>query len=722
MKTLLALIQRDLECSAKRYPHGMSRFSIALCVVLASASIHAQISVIPQPVSVSPSNGTFTLKSDTRIVSDVANAPNAAMLAKWLTPATGFTFLPSQTGANANNAITLQLDRSLTRLGDEGYTLEVTPDRIAIRASSDAGVFYGVETLRQLLPPAIFATTRQNGVTWSVPVVRIEDQPRFAWRGAHLDVCRHFFPKEFVLRYIDLIALHKMNTFHWHLTDDQGWRIEIRKYPNLTKVGAWRSETRLGHELHPRGFDKQPHGGFYTQKDIREVVAYAAARHVNVVPEIEMPGHAQAAIAAYPELGVTGKPTEVWTQWGVNPNIFNPSEKTIHFLQDVLTEVLELFPSKFIHVGGDEAIKDYWKASPEVQARIRDLGLKDEEEMQSYFIKRMDEFLTSKGRRLVGWDEILQGGLAPGATVMSWRGVQGGIDAAKAGHDVVMAPGTHTYFDHLQSLDPNEPLSIGGFLPIETVYDFDPVAPSLTADEAHHVLGTQAQIWTEYIASPGHVEYMAFPRLAALSEVAWTPRAQKNYSDFLARLSTHLQRLDRLDVNYRRLDNPISESRGFTLASNDVHDGGTLADSTMYNGLACNGPNISPEMHWTNAPAGTQSFVLVLDDYLQREGDGFIHWAVYNIPANVTSIPSNAGAAVGDIAGIGRHAYNDFLQRNYGGPCPPPGDPHVYRFTLYATDLPAIDDAGTPMTWRKLRVVIKAHILGQTSLNTLRGR
>ncbi|HEY0592135.1 MAG TPA: family 20 glycosylhydrolase, partial [Thermoanaerobaculia bacterium] len=349
----------------------------------------------------------------------------------------------------------------------------------------------------------------------------------------------------------DNLAMHKLNTFHWHLTDDQGWRIQIRKYPRLTEVGAWRKETRLGHERKNLGFDKKPHGGFYTQDEIREVVEYARQRHITVVPEIEMPGHAQAAIAAYPELGVTGQQLEVWPRFGINANIFNPNEKTILFLQDVLTEVLELFPSTFIHVGGDEAIKDQWKASPEVQARIKELGLKDEHEMQSYVIRRMDAFLAERGRRLIGWDEILEGGLAPGATVMSWRGVQGGITAAKAGHDVVMSPTTHAYLDYAQSQEPGELPNIGGDLPLEKVYSFDPVPAGFTPEEARHVLGGQANVWTEYMPSPGHVEYMVFPRLAALAEVVWTPVERKNWFDFLARVSAHEQRLAKKGVVYR---------------------------------------------------------------------------------------------------------------------------------------------------------------------------
>jgi hexosaminidase len=508
------------------------------------------ISVLPRPVSLSAGDGSFTLRSDTQIVTEKATQDLGKMLARWLGPATGYS-IKVERREDADNTISLRLDGSLSRLGDEGYVLEVTPQRVSIRAPHEVGVFYGVQTLRQLLPAAIFSLS-QKSVEWTAPVVRVEDQPRFHWRGAMLDVSRHFMPKQFVLAFLDLLALHKLNVFHWHLTDDQGWRIEIKKYSRLTKVGAWRNQTRLGHEgRNAHGFDKMPHGGFYTQRDIRDVVEYAQQRYITVVPEIEMPGHAQAAIAAYPELGVKGEPLEVWTRWGVNANIFNPSEKTIHFLQDVLDEVIKLFPGQFIHVGGDEAIKDQWKANAQVQARMKELGLKNEHEMQSYFIRRMDTFLTGKGRRLIGWDEILEGGLAPGATVMSWRGVQGGIAAAKSGHDVVMAPTTHTYLDYYQSQDSGELPAIGGNLPLEKVYSFEPIPPELTPDESRRVLGAQAQLWTEYLQTPGHVEYMAFPRLVALSEVVWSPREQKNYEDFLTRLGFHEERLQHLNVNFK---------------------------------------------------------------------------------------------------------------------------------------------------------------------------
>jgi hexosaminidase len=518
----------------------------------------ASIAIIPRPESLTVGRGRFVINANTVIYTDAASADVARRFAASLLPATGLS-IPVRVGAAPSTGIVLERNPRLTRLGDEGYELSVTGRRISIRAKERAGVFYGLQTVRQLLPPEVFREAKVDSVAWAIPAVRIVDRPRFAWRGAHLDVGRHFMPKEFVKKYIDLIALQKMNTFHWHLTEDQGWRIEIKKYPRLTQVGAWRTQTVVGHQTSRTDsttwqFDGQRHGGFYTQDDVREVVAYARDRFVNVVPEIEMPGHALAAIAAYPELGVTGQPADVGTRWGVYANILNAEPSTVSFMQDVLTEVMALFPSRFIHVGGDEADKALWKTSPRIQERIKELGLKDEHELQSWFIQQMDAFLTAHNRRLVGWDEILEGGLAPGATVMSWRGTKGGIDAARAGHDVIMAPTGNTYLDYYQSQNTaGEPLAIGGFLPIETVYAFEPVPAELEPQYRAHILGGQGQIWTEYMAGPKQVEYMAFPRLTALAEVLWTQAERKDYRDFLGRLPAHLERLSALDVAYRPL-------------------------------------------------------------------------------------------------------------------------------------------------------------------------
>jgi hexosaminidase len=508
------------------------------------------MNIIPRPNVVELLPGQFVVTSDTAIVAGDGARTKAEQLARWLRPATGFA-LPVVV-ASTEPAITFTLDHSADDLGTEGYVLTVTPTGVALSAHTEAGLFYAGQTLRQLLPTAIFASVEQD-VEWSIPGVNITDSPRFRWRGMHLDVARHFMPLSFIKKFIDLLALHKMNVFHWHLTEDQGWRIEIKKYPKLTEVGAWRKETRLGHERDKAGFDGNPHGGFYTQDEAREVVAYAAERHITVVPEIEMPGHAQAAIAAYPELGNTGEQLDVWTQFGVNKHVVNVDESTIQFYQDVLREIIDIFPGKYIHIGGDECPKEEWKASERAQAAMMELDLKDEDALQSWFIRRMDDFLNAHGRTLVGWDEILEGGLAPNAVVMSWRGEEGGIDAAKANHDVVMAPNGYTYFDHYQSEDRvSEPLAIGGFLPLDKVYGYEPIPPQLTADEAKHVLGAQGQLWTEYMKTPEHVEYMAFPRLCALTEVVWSPREGRAFEEFSQRLAAHMARLDALGVNYRR--------------------------------------------------------------------------------------------------------------------------------------------------------------------------
>lgn len=513
------------------------------------------ISLIPAPADLTRTGDGFALGAETRILFPEANAEAARvaeLLAAALRPATGLALPTAAAAGPESNAINLCIDSAITT--PEGYRLVAAPDRVDIIAAAGAGLFYGTQTLRQLLPPESLGAARVDGLAWTVPGVTIEDQPRFVWRGMMLDVARHFQPIPFVKKFIDTIAFHKMNRLHLHLTDDQGWRIEIKKYPKLTEVGAWRAETLVGHVARlPHKFDGTPHGGFYTQEEIRELVAYAAERYVTIIPEIEMPGHAQAAIAAYPELGNVKEPLPVHTMWGVNRNIFNVEESTILFLQDVLAEVVDLFPGTYIHVGGDEAVKDQWEASEAVQSRIKELGLSGEAEMQRWFIARMDEFLREKGRRLIGWDEILEGGLGKEATIMAWRGVKKGIEAARAGNDVIMAPTTFTYLDYYQGPPRKEPLAIGGLVPIEKVYSFNPVPGELSAEESGRILGVQGQLWAEYIATPEHAEYMAFPRACALAEVAWTPQAQRDYADFSARLGMHVKRIETLGVNYRRL-------------------------------------------------------------------------------------------------------------------------------------------------------------------------
>lgn len=494
------------------------------------------VAVVPRPASVAQGSGWFQARATTP-VEPAAGAPGLAKpaaLARELLA----TLAPA---GDASGAIRLELARAGT-LPAEGYELTATPGGVTIRGGDAAGLFYGLQTLRQLLP--VDGSGR-------IPTVTIRDAPRFRYRGMHLDVARHVFPVAFIKRYIDLLSQYKLNTFHWHLTDDQGWRLEIRAYPHLTAVGAWRRETVAGNQLRPYVGDGRPYGGFYTQDEVREIVAYATARHVTVIPEIELPGHARAALAAYGDLACTGGPFEVGTTWGVYEDIYCPSEHTFAFLEAVLDEVLELFPSPYIHIGGDEVPKVRWKESALAQEVIRREGLRDEHELQSWFVRRVETFLRSRGRRVIGWDEILEGGLAPDATVMSWRGTSGGIEAARQGHDVIMSPGSHLYFDHYQGPRETEPLAIGGYTTLARVYQFEPVPPELTAEQAGHVLGAQGNVWTEYIATPGHVEYMALPRMLALAEVVWTPGGRRSWPDFLRRVPAQLARLDAMHVNYR---------------------------------------------------------------------------------------------------------------------------------------------------------------------------
>ena len=526
----------------------------SVLILLALPAAVAAQAVIPQPVRMTAKTGVFTITARTTIWTDRGSTPVGHQLARYLEPATGFTLRVVTGGAVPARSIVLRRDPGLKRLGEEGYVLDVTATSIVARAPETAGLFYAVQTIRQLLPADVFREAPVKNAAWRIPAVSIEDRPRFQWRGGHLDSGRHFMPKEFVKKYIDLLALHKLNVFHWHLTEDQGWRLEIKQYPRLTEVGGWRKETLVGRPRRDAQFDGKRHGGFYTQEDAREIVAYAKARYITVVPEIEMPGHAQAAIAAYPELGVTGQPVEVATTWGVFSDILNAEPATIQFMQNVLKEVMDIFPSRYIHIGGDEADKAKWKASERIQARIKELGLKDEHELQSWFIRQMDAFLVSHGRRLVGWDEILEGGLAENAVVMSWRGTKGGIEAARAKHDVVMAPTSHTYFDYAQSKAPGEPQSASAFLPLETAYAFEPIPIDLEPEFAKHVLGAQGQLWSEYMPTPKQVEYQAFPRMAALAEVVWSPREVREYTGFLQRLAAHQERLRVLDVNFRPLD------------------------------------------------------------------------------------------------------------------------------------------------------------------------
>ena len=525
-----------------------------------SAQPTAQLPIIPLPAVLTRADGVFAITSSTVITTESGLDTQARYLASVLGPSTGFTLEVRPNARPQGPAIHLGLEVDPARraaLGDEGYRLDVTPQGIVIRGTAPAGVFYGIQTLRQLLPAEAFASRPRPGVRWEVPAVSIEDAPRFSWRGSHLDVSRHFMPLDYVRKHLDLMALHKLNRFHWHLTDDQGWRVEIKQYPRLTGVAAWRRGTIIGHERTGPDveFDGTRHGGFYTQDEIREIVAYATERFITVVPEIEMPGHSQAVVAAYPELGSVEEPVEPRTRWGVSEYILNPEPHTIQFMQSVLAEVLELFPGPWIHIGGDEAVKTQWQQNPRIQARMKSLGLENEQELQSWFIQQMDAFLTSRGRRLIGWDEILEGGLAENATVMAWRGVGAAVEAARSRHDAVLTPTSHTYFDYYQAdATAGEPLAIGGFLPLEKVYTWEPMPAGLEPEFQAHILGVQGQLWTEYMPNTRQVEYMGFPRLSALAEVAWTPEPRRELEDFRARLGPHLDRLRALDVTFRPPD------------------------------------------------------------------------------------------------------------------------------------------------------------------------
>ena len=495
--------------------------------------------IIPKPVFQNITNGFFLLDKNTCVDSKKSFTKIADFLKNSLKEFHNLEV----SSKNKTKKIVFNFDSTIKN--EEGYHLEINKNEIKISAKSRKGAFYGVQSLLQLLPP------KTTSKFIAIQCLEINDEPKFTYRGMHLDVSRHFFSVDFIKKYLDLMAILKINTFHWHLTDDQGWRIEIKKYRKLQEIAAFRDETLIGHYAdEPHQFDGKKYGGFYTQKEIKDIVNYASERQITVIPEIEMPGHSQAAIAAYPELGCTKKQVEVATKWGVFEDIYCTSEKTFKFLEDVIDEVIPLFPGKYIHIGGDEVPKSRWKNCANCQNVIKREGLKNEHELQSYFIKQMEKYINSKGKQIIGWDEILEGGLAPNATVMSWRGNVGAIEAAKQQHDVISTPNSHCYFDYYQSDNKDEPLAIGGFLPLKKVYNFNPIPDELTKQEARFVLGAQGNIWTEYLSTPEKVEYMAFPRMVALSEVVWSAKEHKNYDDFISRLEFFNKRLDAKNIKY----------------------------------------------------------------------------------------------------------------------------------------------------------------------------
>ena len=520
--------------------------------------VHAQeLSIIPKPVSVTQGVGVFNINQQTNIyINHKLSLPVAQYFEHFINPATGLTLPIIQSAVNQktteNNAIYFFIDQSID--SKEGYHLAVTPNKIIAKAANASGLFYAVQTIRQLLPAQIEQRYPINNVSWDIPAVTIKDQPRFSYRGMHLDVGRHFYPVSFIKKYIDLIALHKMNKFHWHLTEDQGWRIEIKQYPKLTSVGAYRQSTVYGHP-YDDGVkdDKVNYGGFYSQVEIKDIVAYAQERFVTIIPEIDLPGHSVAALTAYPELACTDDDFKVRTKWGVSKDILCPSEATFTFVENVLNEVMDLFPSTYIHIGGDEAPKDRWKASELAQKVIKENNLKDEHELQSYFIKRVEKMLNKRNRKLIGWDEIIEGGLSKTATVMFWRSwgqhTENIRQVLQNGNPVIMTPSSHLYFDHYQSESMDEPLGWGSYLPLKKVYSYDPVFDGVSEKQAKQIIGAQGNTWTEYIQTQRMVEYQTQPRMAAVGELTWSAKKDKNWTSFVTRLTPHFERLKAMDIN-----------------------------------------------------------------------------------------------------------------------------------------------------------------------------
>ncbi len=533
--SMMMLVFINMSCSKKQHPN--------------------EYNIIPFPQELVAKEGVFILENNTKVLynGSVNSQFVAQSFVDFIQPATAYNLSVEATHnvELVNGAITFVEDAGME--GIEGsYKLIVTSKGILVKSNNPVGLYYGFQTIRQLLPVEIETQDVVNTTVWNIPATEITDAPHFSYRGLHLDVGRHFYPVDFIRKFIDLLALHKMNVFHWHLTEDQGWRLEIKKYPKLAEIAAYRDETRIGHGgSSEEKYDGKRYGGFYTQEQAREIVKYAAERHITVIPEIELPGHAQAALTAYPELGCTGGPYEVAKTWGVFDDVFCAgNEKSFQFLEDVLLEVMDIFPSKYIHIGGDECPKTRWNECPKCKVRMRKEHCKDAHELQSYFISRIEKFLNSHGRDIIGWDEILEGGLAPNATVMSWRGIKGGIEAAKQKHNVIMTPNSHFYLDYYQNSPSQEPLAIGGFLPLNKVYSYNPYPLELSADEMKYIVGVQGNIWTEYMPESSHVEYMTYPRACAIAEIGWLDHEKRNFNLFSGRLQHHFKRLDALGVNY----------------------------------------------------------------------------------------------------------------------------------------------------------------------------
>lgn len=538
---------------------------IALSMLLVVAAcgterkqIEDNLNIIPQPSSVKVYDARLNVSDPAFWVDDRLDAASKNALQNFAQQYSAASGSKVVTAASENEGLfRFRMNEAVVK---EGYKISVDDKRVLVEASSFNGFLYAVETLKQLLPVSIYASVPHEGDVWEVQHVEIDDAPRFSYRGMHMDPSRHFWSVEQVKKYLDIMAIHKMNTFHWHLTDDQGWRIEIKKYPRLTEFGSKRKGTVLGKGWYEIVYDGIPYEGHYTQDQIREVVAYAASKGIEVIPEIDLPGHMLAAIASYPELGCTGKQHEVWGRWGVSPEVLCVGkEETFEFLENVLLEIIELFPSKYIHIGGDECPKVRWEECPACQAKIRELGLVDDQEataaerLQSYVTNRVEAFLAQHGKSIIGWDEILSGEISKSATIMSWRGVDGGIAASKAGHDVIMTPNSYCYFDYYQSRKiQDEPFAIGGFVNVEKVYSFEPYTPEMTPEQKQHILGVQANLWTEYIKTPEHLEYMLLPRMSALSEVQWCSEENRDYEKFLDKMTPMVQIYETLGYNFAK--------------------------------------------------------------------------------------------------------------------------------------------------------------------------
>jgi len=547
-------------------------FSLSSCTKSSKVFVENDIKIIPKPVSLVLNEGVFEFNKNTVfVVNNEAQHEIAAALTKKLKAAAGLDIQIVKTAVKTNFITFLQDDS----LASEGYTLNANAGKVSISAKTNAGFIYGLETIRQLLPVTIESSTQVAGEAWVIPAVDIKDEPRFKWRGLMLDLSRHFFDKDYLKKTIDGLAMHKMNVLHLHLVDDQGWRIEIKKYPKLTEIGAWRVDQE---ELSWNGREvttadqKGTYGGFLSQEDLKEVVAYGLLKNVEIVPEIEMPAHVSSAIASYPELSCFDTKIGVPSGglWPITDIYCAGKEPTFEFLENVLLEVMDIFPSKYIHIGGDEATKTNWNKCPHCKKRMKTEGLANAEELQSYFIKRMEKFINSKGKKLVGWDEILEGGLAPDATVMSWRGVKGGLEAAKHGNDVVMTPGSHCYFDHYQGPRNDEPQAWGGYTPLSKVYTFDPVVDGMTAEEASHVLGGQANLWAEFVPTEAHSEYMIYPRIGALAETVWSPKESRNWDDFSTRMLSMFERYENLGMNYAKSVYLITANTKMNLETNQL--------------------------------------------------------------------------------------------------------------------------------------------------------